>query len=179
MVPVLLITGPVGVGKTSVLGEVTELLEAAGIAFAAVDLDGLSWCYPSPPGDDRFRSSLTLRNLAAVWRNFEAAGAGRLVLSRVIESRDELDRYREAVPGADITVVRLRASDAALRERVDRREIGLGHGWHSARAIELARLMDERKVEDVLVETDGRTVDEIAREVLRRALWPGGVGSRG
>ncbi len=136
----MLITGPVGVGKTSVLSEVTELLEAAGIPFAAVDLDNLSWCYPSP-SDDRFRSALTLKNLAVVWHNFRNAGAERLVIARVVESRDELDRYRAAVPGADVTVVRLGASDATLRDRVDKREIGLGHEWHARRAIELARIM--------------------------------------
>ena len=173
MVPVLLITGPVGVGKTAVLSEVADLLEAAGVPFAAVDLDDLSWCYPTPPGDDRFRSGLTLRNLAAVWRNFRDAGAERLVLARVLESRDELDRHRDAVPGAEITVVRLTAVHATLQERVERREIGLGRAWHSRRAVELARLMDERRVEDVLVRTDGRTVNEIARDVLRRSGWPG------
>ncbi len=98
-VPVLLITGPVSVGKSSVLSEITELLEAADVPFAAVDLDALSWCYPSPPGDDRFRSGLTLRNLAALWTNFRAAGAERLVVARVIESRDELARYRKPSRG--------------------------------------------------------------------------------
>lgn len=171
MVPVLLITGPVGVGKTSVLAEITELLEAAGVPFAAVDLDNLSWCYPTPPGDDRFRSGLTFRNLASVWRNFRDAGAQRLVIARVVESRDELGRYREAVPGADITLVRLRADGRTLRDRIDRREIGLGHQWHSERATELARLMDERRLEDTLIETDERSVNEIAREVLTKAGW--------
>jgi molybdopterin-guanine dinucleotide biosynthesis protein len=63
-VPVLLITGPVGAGKTSVLAEVTELLEAAAVPFAVVDLDSLPCCYPAPPEDDRFRSGLTFTNLA-------------------------------------------------------------------------------------------------------------------
>lgn len=170
-VPVLLITGPAGVGKTAVLSEATDLLEAAGIRFAAVDLDGLSWCYPSAPGDDRFRSALTFKNLAAVWRNFRDAGAERLALARVVERRKELERYREAVPGAEITVIRLSASDATLQARTAGREIGLGLEWHSTRARELARIMDRERLEDVLVETDGRTVGEIAREVLDRSGW--------
>ena len=170
-VPVILITGPVGVGKTAALGEATELLEAAGVPFAAVDLDGLSWCYPTPAGDDRFRSGLTLRNLAGVWRNFADAGARRLVLARVVEARAELQRYRDAVPGAEIVVARLRASDATLQERIARRELGLGRAWHAARARELASLMDSARVEDFMVETDGRDVNAIAREILTRAGW--------
>lgn len=170
-VPVLLITGPVGVGKSSVLSEIEDLLQGAGMRFAAVELDALSYCHPPVRGDDRFRSGLTFRNLAAVWRNFRAVGAERLVLSRVIESRDELRRYRRAVPGADIVVVRLRATDRVLRSRVRRREIGRGREWHERRAIELARIMERARVEDIAVDTDHRTVNAIAREILGRVGW--------
>ena len=170
-VPVILITGPVGVGKSSVLGEIQGLLKGAGMRFATVDLDALSYCYPPTRGDDRFRTKLTFRNLAAVWRNFRAAGAERLVLAQVLESRAELVRYRRAVPGAEMTVVRLRASVPTLRERIDRREVGLGRTWHRRRAVELARIMDRTPVEDLLVETDGRRVNPIAREILRRTGW--------
>ncbi len=169
--PVLLITGPVGVGKTAVLSEITELLEAAGVPFAAVDLDNLSWCYPTLPSDDRFRSGLTFKNLAAVWRNFRVAGAERLAVARVVEARSELGLYHEAVPAAEITVVRLRASDAELQERVARLGIGIGRDWHAARATELAGIMDRARVEDLLFETDGRSVNEIAREILERTGW--------
>lgn len=169
--PVLLITGPVGVGKSSVLSEMEDLLRAAGVRFAAVELDGLSHCHPPTPDDDRFRTKLTFRNLAAIWRSFRAAGAARLIVSRVLESRRELVRYRRAIPGADVTVVRLRASVPTLRERAKRREIGLGRAWHLRRAVELARAMDLARVEDALVETDGRTVNAIAREILDRTGW--------
>jgi len=170
-VPVLLITGPVGVGKSSVLSEIEDLLQDAGMRFAAIELDGLSYCHPPPPGDDRFRTALTFRNLAAVWKNFRAAGAERLILARVIESRAELARYRKAVPGAEIVIVRLRAGVRTLQERVKRRELGLGRAWHARRAAELAKIMDRAPVEDVLVDTDGRTVNEIAREIMERTGW--------
>jgi hypothetical protein len=32
--------------------------------------------------------------------------------------------------------------------------------------------MEQARVEDLLVDTDGRPVNEIAREVLSRAGWP-------
>lgn len=170
-VPVMLVTGPVGVGKTAVAGEVSALLERAGVPHAFVDVDSLRWCYPSPPGD-RFRTALAMRNLAAVWANFRAAGAERLVLADVVESRDELDRYRAAVPGAAITVVRLRATAETFAARVGEREQGSGREWHLARAAELAAQMDRDAVEDVLIETDGRLVTAIAREALARCGWP-------
>jgi hypothetical protein len=171
MIPVLLITGPVGVGKTAVIGAITDLLKKTAARFASIDLDQLSYAYPPAPGDDRFRSGLMFTNLASVWRNDRAAGAERLVLAGVIESRDDLARYQDAIPGAQITVVRLRASDGVLQERLLRRETGDGLAWHSARARELGEIMDRAAIEDLLVETDGRTLNEIAREVLTRAAW--------
>jgi adenylylsulfate kinase-like enzyme len=171
MVPVMLVTGPVGVGKTAVAGEVSELLARARVPHACVDVDSLRWSYPSPPGD-RFRTALALQNLAAIGANFRAAGAERLVLADVVESRDELDRYRAAVPGARIVVVRLRAPVETLQTRVAERELGSGRAWHLARAAELAAQMDRDAVEDVLIETGDRPLADIAREVLARCGWP-------
>jgi hypothetical protein len=170
-IPVLLLTGPVGVGKTTVALEASDLLEAAGVPHAVIDVDALSWCYPTPV-DDRFNDRLALRNLRCVWANFAATGAARLILARVVETRDELGAFREAVPGAELTVVRLRASNETLVRRVAGRELGSHREWSLKRAVELATLMDDRGVEDHLVETDGRTVGDVAAEVLRRADWP-------
>jgi len=169
-IPVLLITGPIGVGKTTVAAEVSERLDEAGIAHAMVDIDSLRWCYPRPP-HDHFRIGLAMRNLAAVWANFRAAGAMRLILADVVESRDHLDRYRVAVPGAEIVVVRLAASLSTLTLRVQRRELGSGLDRNLQRAFELARVMDRNAVEDILVNVDGKAVAEITREVLMRIHW--------
>ncbi len=174
VVPTLLITGPVGVGKTTVAGEVANLLGEAGIAHAFVDMDALRWCYPSPP-DDRFRVGIGLRNLAAVWATFREEGIGRLILADVLEDRAALARYERAVPGAAITVVRLRAPVATLAAQVARRETGAGLAWHLARAAELAAQMDRDRVEDLLIDTAGRPPAAIAREVLARAGWGGGT----
>ncbi len=185
-IPVLLITGPLGVGKTTILDAVAERLRTAGAPFAAIDLDALAWAYPPAPDDDLYRSGLMFRNLAVVWRNYRDAGATRLVCAYVVEARKDLDRYLEAIPGAAITVVRLRASEATLQARLSRR---LAHSdlvdgqvrlderarreRRSARSRQLAVLMDRVRVEDVLIDTDGRDVDAIAGDVLRGAAWPG------
>ncbi len=167
-VPVLIITGPVGVGKTTVASMVSELLEQAELAHACIDIDALRWHYPRLPGDP-FSSQLAMKNLAAIWINFQEYGATHLVVADVIETRDELDRYRAAIPGAEIFVVRLRASLEMLAQRVRRREIGSGLEWHLARAPVLAAIMERNKVENLLVETDGKAVIEIAKEIL--AVW--------
>src|SRR5687767_2659899 len=102
--PVVLITGPVGVGKTTIALEASNLLQEAKMPHAVIDLDTLSWCYPAPD-DDYYRTSLALQNLADVWPNYAAAGAQRLILVRVIEARAELEQFRRILPDAEITVV--------------------------------------------------------------------------
>jgi hypothetical protein len=42
------------------------------------------------------------------WDNFRQAGADRLILVRVLETRSLLRQVAKAMPGADITVIRLR-----------------------------------------------------------------------
>jgi chloramphenicol 3-O-phosphotransferase len=166
-VPVLVITGPVGVGKTTVAAAVDELLGAAGVAHALVDLDWLRWCSPSP-ADDPFHIALGLRNLAAVWAGYRAAGAGRLILVDVVEARADLDGYRAAVPGAGILVVRLRAALPTIQQRLQGRETGASLEWYHSRAAVLASQMDRDQVEDLLVDTEGRTPQEIAAEIVAR-----------
>lgn len=173
--PTILVTGPVGVGKSTLIEAMGRLLRDADVPHATVDFDQLTACYPRLPDDDGWGTDLGLTNLASLWRNYAARGADRLLLARVIEDRTELDGYRAAVPGSEITVVRLRASPATLQERIRRRGEGRGMEWHLNRAVELAPLMDAQHVEDFVIETEGRHPGELARETLRRVGWLGEV----
>jgi adenylylsulfate kinase len=170
-VPTLIVTGPVGVGKTSVADEMGYALRDAKVPHANVDFDRLRACYPRPVEDDRWGNKIGLTNLAAVWQNYQAVGARRLLIACVIEKRSDLDGFREAVPGADILVVRLRATPETLQARVRKRNRGTGMEWDLNRAVELAALMDAQPVEDMLVDTEDRDPPTIARDVLKRAGW--------
>lgn len=174
VVPVLLITGPVGVGKTSVGAEVSELLGRAAIPHAFVDMDHLRWCPPAPPAD-RFNVALGLRNLAAVWANYRAVGARRLVIADVLEAREALASFEAAVPGAAIQVVRLRASVGTLTGRVRQRETGENLDWYLHRTAELAAQMERDRLEDLVIDTDGRGVVEVARAILDHYGWLAGL----
>lgn len=172
-VPTILITGPVGSGKTTVAIEASAQLEAAGIAHALVDTDELGRIFPAPPGDPH-KTALTQRNLAAVWENLRAAGAPRLILTLVAASlKRELLWVRAAVPGAQITVVRLRTSESTLLERARRREVGSGEVYHARRSVEQARAMASEADGEgtIVVETTGRQVVDIAGEVLAMGGW--------
>src|SRR5215212_7175266 len=104
-VKVLVISGSMGSGKTTVLGEASDLLRIADIYHAAIDLDYLSLGHlPGTPPVD-----LMIPNLVIIWSNYAALGLKRLILSEAIDSDAKLERLREAIPGAKIIVCRLRA----------------------------------------------------------------------
>ena len=168
-VPVLILSGSLGAGKTTVLGEASDLLTEAGIAHAAIDLDWLTYMYPR---HEAFGQGLMLKNLAAVWPIYAAAGADRLIVARVVESQADMEGYREAIPGAQITVCRLTASVETMRQRLHPREPGMFLEEALARSEALAPVLEQAHVEDFSVDNDaGRNITEVAREVLSRAGW--------
>jgi hypothetical protein len=168
-VPVLLITGPVGVGKSTVAAEAARLLREANVPHALIDLAWIEQCWPVPP-DDPWNERLTHRNLACLWANVRQAGAGRLILVRVVEARSLLRHVTEAVPGAEVTVVRLRAPLAVLQARIRSREAS-DPGWFLGAATHTAKVLEEARVEDYVVDNEDRPVAVVAEEVLRWAGW--------
>jgi hypothetical protein len=120
--------------------------------------------------DRGFSDNLHLQEPRAVWSNFVAVGASRLLLSALVEQRSDLSLISEAIPGAAITVVRLHAPLSALEQRILLREPAAPEGDLDG-ARWWTQHFDEVPVEDYVVETENRPVGEIAREVLRLVDW--------
>lgn len=168
-VPVILLNGTVGAGKTTIATAINQILWDGKVPHAALDLDAVRWGYPET---SRFNADLMFENLASIWRNWSAHGATRLVLAGVVERRATLDRYRDAVPGADITVCRLVAPHDLRVERLHHRmERGENLDWHLARTGELHDILERAAFEDFVVENGDRPVRDVALEVLTKAGW--------
>lgn len=163
MSEVLVVTGPVGVGKTTIGWEMVEVLDERGMSFGFFDPDAIHF-RPAEDGDP-FGSRVSLAALEAAW---PLMGIERLIVPVTVEERAEAERL---LPGAALTIARLTVSAETLDERIRRRELGAGLDWHLARARELEGHWRERPVEDFVVDTDGRGVREIAVEVLTRSGW--------
>jgi hypothetical protein len=168
-VPVLVITGPVGVGKSTIAAEAAWLLRQADVPHALVDLDRIEQSWPVP-ADDPGNERVSHRNLACMWANFRQAGADRLIFARVLETRSLLRRVTVAVPGAQITVVRLRAPLAVLHERIRSREAS-DPDWFLHAATHTAEVFERARVEDHLVDNENRPAAVVAGEVLHRVGW--------
>jgi adenylylsulfate kinase len=162
---VVVVTGPVGAGKTTSMAALAELLAQRGESVAAVDLDGLRELWPENP-DDPFHARLGLANLSAIWPQFAERGARWLLLADVVEHPDERSEYEEAIPGALIVIVRLDVPLDRVHERLRRRESGESLAWHLHRSGELQQMMVERGVGDILVAVDDQDPPQVATLML-------------
>lgn len=157
-VPLLLIIGPPGVGKSSVAREVGALLEDAQIGFAYADRDefGINGLLYEDP----------LLGLNEILHARVAAGAQRLVVAWRVESGLELARFRTALGWADIKVCRLRAQPDALLERIGAGDESFQTLHLQTMALEIAPRLERQAAEDILLATD----DALARAVAMRAF---------
>src|SRR5215467_4818666 len=100
-VPLLLLCGAPGTGKSSVGWEIYWSLMRDGVPVAHTDLDGIGF---GPPGHSG-SFELKFENVAAVWRTYSEAGASAFVVSGLrVSEKDVLD-CANAVPFSVATTV--------------------------------------------------------------------------
>lgn len=173
---VLLIGGRAGVGKTTVGWEVSARLRAARVAHAVIDGDFMGAVHPAPPGDPR-RAGITERNLAAAWGNYAALGYRRLVYTNTVAVLDDAAPMFHRAMGDGVRLVRvlLTATDETAEQRLTGRELGSELEHEVRGSARKARLLEERAPADVVrVVTDGRSVIDIATEVVSATGWAAG-----
>lgn len=167
LVHVVIVTGPVGAGKTTTMWTLGELLSAATVPHAVLDVDEVRAFHPTPP-DDRFGLRLGRRNTAAVTANYLAEGARVLVLADVIEHSGDVDDYRRMLPGAEITVVRLYVPMETIFRRLETREPEATLAWYRHRAPELQAIMERERIGDLVITVGQRTPADVAAEIASR-----------
>lgn len=164
----VVVTGPVGSGKTTVVECLRWALVDLGVTCAAISQDVLRMVSPEPVGDP-FGEELGYRNLASVWPNLVEAGATVVLIATVVEDRaDSLARLGAVLPDGEITIVRLHVPMDLVHARLRHRErTPHGLAWHLSRSVELQDIMEAGAVEDVLIEVGPRTPEEVAAEIIR------------
>lgn len=163
----ILISGPVGVGKSSVAHEMSNQLAAAAVSHTFVDLDALTHTYPRRD-DDPYGQILALKNLQAIWDNAQSHNPEILIIARVIETEAGALKIADSVTASECTIIRLEAREETLLNRVRRREQGAGRAWHEARALELSQSLSETDFANLILSADDRSVVEIANEIIQR-----------
>ena len=166
-IPVVVITGPVGSGKSTVAATLCDLLAANDCRNAYVDMDSLRWLYPAHP-EDRFSARLGFQNLAAIWPNLLDAGATCVVLADVVEDMVQRETYESLMPGSMVTIVRLNVPLNLILERLANRESGADLEWHRQRAPELQAIMERAAVGDLVLDVGTRSPHAVATEIAHR-----------
>ena len=167
----VLLTGTIGVGKTTLAEAISERLHEAGLRHALLDLDWLGQVYPPPDAGDPFNDSLAVRNLAAIWPNFVDAGIRSAILAATVLEEEQLDRIRSALNGCDLTVVRVAAPPDLVAARIRRRDVGNLLEDFLRRTDSVADEIEQAGLDDFSVTNDERVPAEVAQEILGELGW--------
>ena len=158
----LLVCGPYGTGKTSLIEEMADILEGRGVRFAAIDMDWLGWFDTGQPDHDAGWPIL-LRNLEAVVTNYHGEGVRRFLLAGTMDGRRDLDELRAAL--------RMPVATVRLTVSIDEIERRLATAVTTARAHDLEVAREQvatghgADIGDLVVAND-RPITETATEVL-------------
>lgn len=167
-ISLLIITGGMGAGKTSVLAEASDLLALRQIPHAAIDVDALGIGFLSPGATT---DGIMNSNLQSVCRNYAALGVQRFLLARALEDRDQLETCQEAVSATDTLVCRVISSIETMQQRIQARENGISHQEYVARVGKLNAILDRARLENFSVMNENRSVTDVAVEMLMKARW--------
>lgn len=85
----ILVNGVYGVGKSTVIAQMADLLEERRIRYAALDLDWLGWAWSDGADHDGAEDTLMLEHLELVVGNLRRRGNDRFVLAGAVMTRAE------------------------------------------------------------------------------------------
>jgi ribose 1,5-bisphosphokinase PhnN len=155
-VRLILITGPPGSGKTSVLTALADALSDDDVPHAAVEVEALAWTHPPLPDDRR------LAHVRAL-----CAGHDLVLVGETIETGADLAALLGAIGAQEVLVVRLEAEPDTLAERIIARE---PPNWSGLAAlVEHARTMPAVGGADLELSTEGARAEDIAARIRETA----------
>nr|WP_238345490.1 AAA family ATPase [Actinopolymorpha cephalotaxi] len=165
----MVLSGTVGVGKTSVGRAISYLLSQRQVPHALIDLDWFETFWTQRKDLEQNEETLH-RNISAVWQNYRDAGAERLVFCRIVEANAVLDRLTDAVPGARPIVVWLAAPTDQVLARIRSREAE-DPSWFMETSVQVAERVVPEDIADHVIHVGERTPTQIAEEALRLTGW--------
>ncbi|GAA1428971.1 hypothetical protein GCM10009616_10010 [Microlunatus lacustris] len=165
---VIFLNGSYGVGKSSALDHMGDVLAEQGRPFSLLDVDWFHRSWP-PAEDDPENVRTEADNLAAVWGNYRRTGPRQPVVAGVLTSALDRRRYEQAF-GLPVRAVRLVASaavaEARLRGRYTEHQ-DRALDWHLRRHVDLGARLALADLDELLVDTDRRAPRAVAELVVQ------------
>ena len=112
----VVVIGPPGSGKTTVLTALHDELVDGDVAHAVIEVEAIAWGHPNPTDEQSFR------HLETLCRMYESAGRELILVGATATSAGYLTAVIAAIGAEDRLVVRLEADPATMRGRVRERE---------------------------------------------------------
>ena len=170
--PVLWITGPAGVGKSTVSWQIFTELARTGMHVAFADADQLGICHPASRGDPG-RERVKAQNLGALVPRYRAAGVCCVISNGVLDAVRGV--HSELMSEAKVTVCRLRAdADEVARRYIGRQGPGDDLAELLKETLDEADAFDASDFANVCVDTTGVAAAEVAglvRDTMGRPAW--------
>ena len=157
----VVLTGPPGAGKTSVLTALVDALSDDDVAHAAVEVEALVWTHPALPNAQRARNIRTACDL------HREAGHRLLLVAETLESDADTAELLDAIGAEEVLIVRLEAEPATLVERIVEREPASWSGLAAlvAHTQELATTNRGLAGVDLVLSTEGERPEDVAARI--------------
>jgi chloramphenicol 3-O-phosphotransferase len=167
----VVITGPPGAGKSSVLTALVDVLSDDEVPHAAVEVEALVWTHPALTDEQWARQ---VRTTCALYRD---AGYRLLLVAHTLETDADTAELLDVVGADEVLLVRLEAEPATLVERLTEREPSSWSGLPGllAHTQELATAMAALTSVDLVLSTQGQRPEEVAARI--RAARPDRLAS--
>ncbi len=168
----VVLTGPPGAGKTSVLTALVDALSDDDIAHAALEVEALVWTHPA------VTSEQWTRHVRATCELHRQAGHHLLLVAQTLETDADVTELLAAAAAEQVFLVRLEARPATLVRRIVEREPSTWSGLDALveHAQELAASMPALSGVDLILSTEGERADDVAARI--RAARPDWLSRR-
>jgi ATPase subunit of ABC transporter with duplicated ATPase domains len=157
----VVITGPPGAGKTTVLTALADALSDDDIAHAAIEVEMLVWTHPALT-DEQWT-----RQVRVACKLYREAVHRLLLVAQTLENEADVNELLDAVGAEEVLCVRLEARPASLAKRIIEREPA---GWSGLSGLVehaqvLAATMPGLPGFDLVLSTEGERAEDVAARI--------------
>ncbi len=162
-----MVRGPVGIGKSTAVWALNDLLIDAKVPHAALDLDWLGAAWPQ---SGEWNLGTRYAHAALLAQSYRSMGVRHFVVCNVVESHEGVEGLRKALGADRLAVCRLSAPLKVVEARLRGRESPETLQWFLDRAAVLDSQLAADGLDDFVVDAT-KPARVIAQELMQAMKW--------